>query len=98
MWGPYPKRDGAGVQSWFAGMRAGRRYEVVRAFTDFDGGEHPVGESWTFLGASFLPYDDGQSLFVSLDGEREWHIRMQWREEEQGAVLDHWDGYVRQAN
>lgn len=69
-------------------LEAGRRYRVTKAFVDFDGDTHPPGEQWTFLGASFLPYEDGLSLFVSLDGVREWQIRMQWRAEAQGAILD----------
>jgi hypothetical protein len=61
---------------------------------DFDGDTHSRGEEWTFLGASFLPHEDGLSLFVSLDGSREWHIRMQWRDEAQGAVLDALSRYL----
>ena len=41
-----------------------------------------------FLGYSFLPYDDGLSWFVSFDGKQEWHIPMQWRDEEQGKTID----------
>lgn len=67
---------------------------VVAEFADCDGDIHPEGESWTFLGASFLPHEDGQSLFVSCDDEREWHIRLKWRDEEQAAVLDHLERYV----
>ena len=37
-----------------------------------------------FLGHSFLPYEDGMSFFVSIDGINEWHLRLQWRPEEQG--------------
>ena len=73
---------------------AGKRYRVVREFQDYDRDTHPIGESWTFMGFSFLPYDDGLSLFVSKDGRGEWHIRMQWRPEEQGAVLDNLVEYV----
>jgi len=69
-------------------LEAGRRYRVSREFVDFDGDRHLPGEEWSFLGASFLPHEDGLSLFVSVDGVREWHIRMQWRDEAQGAVLD----------
>ena len=65
-----------------------------KTFRDYDKDEHLAGESWTYLGYNFLPYDDGLSLFVSLDGEREWHIRMQWRAEEQGVILDHFSEYV----
>jgi hypothetical protein len=61
---------------------------------DFDGDAHVPGEEWTFLGASFLPHEDGLSLFVSLDGQREWQIRMQWRADAQGDVLYALSAYV----
>ena len=69
-------------------LQPGQRYAVVRAFTDFDGHVHPVGETWTYLTQSFVPYHDGLSLFVSLDGVREWRIRLQWRREQQGPIID----------
>ena len=83
-----------GIQSTHEFLEAGRRYRVVREFTDFDGGAHLPGEEWAFLGASFLPHDDGLSLFVSLDGLQEWHIRLQWRAEAQGDVLDPLSAHV----
>jgi hypothetical protein len=49
--------------------RAGCRFVVAEAFTDYDGDVHPAGESWTFLTHNFLPYDDGLSLIVSLDDQ-----------------------------
>jgi hypothetical protein len=67
---------------------------VVTEFVDVDRQIHPVGETWVYIGTAFLPYDDGRSLFVSLDGEREWHIRMQDREEEQRGILDNLREYV----
>jgi Domain of unknown function (DUF3601) len=78
----------------FGALRVGRRFHVVRAFSDYDGDEHPVGEAWTFLGHNFLPYDDGLSLFVSKTGDDEWHIRMQWRAETQGPIIDALGSYV----
>jgi Domain of unknown function (DUF3601) len=75
-------------------LRAGQRYRVKREFSDHDGHAHPRGEEWLFLGYSFAPYDDGMSFFVSLDGAQEWQIRLQWRAEEQGHVLDHLSEYV----
>jgi hypothetical protein len=75
-------------------LRPGVRYRVIQAFTDFDRQVHPVGEEWSYLGTAFLPYDDGRSLFVSLDGVGEWHIRMQDRPEEQGPILDNLNAYV----
>lgn len=73
---------------------AGKRYRVIKAFKDFDRQDHPIGEEWTYIGTSFLPYDDGRSFFVSIDGTREVHIRMQDRAEEQGPILDHFRDYV----
>ena len=72
MIGPFAKGHWTtrGGDRTFRQLVAGERYAVVRPFTDFDGDVHPVAEEWTFLGAAFLPYDDGQSLFVSLDGDR----------------------------
>jgi hypothetical protein len=99
MYGPEPAGTWSSMEAQNCGKRhqfldAGQRYRVIRPFTDFDGTEHPVGEEWTFLGCAFVPYDDGLSWFVSLDGEREWHIRMQWRDESQGRIIDALSAYV----
>jgi hypothetical protein len=81
----------------FGHLVVGSRYAVVRAFSDFDGDVHPAGETWWFRGHDFLPNDDGLSLFVSLDGHSEWHIRLQWRPEQQGAIIAALPSYVRPA-
>jgi hypothetical protein len=73
----------------------GARYRVVQPFRDFDGEIHFIGETWTFLGSSFAPHDDGISWFVSLDGEREWHIRMRDAPEDQGPIVDNIAWHVR---
>lgn len=86
-----------GVGHGFHHMEPGKRYRVIQPFRDFDGQDHPIGETWTYLGTAFLPYDDGRSLFVSVDGDREWHIRMQDRPEEQGPILDSFQTYVAPA-
>ena len=83
------------IDGRFGPFRVGRSYEVVQAFTDFDGDVHPPGETWTFLGHNFVPYEDGLCLFVSLDGEREWNLRMCWRPGDQGPVIDRFKDYVR---
>lgn len=93
MFGPMPAghwsgRSSAGSMPDLGPLKPGRRFRVTRAFEDFDGCIHPPGEIWTYLGHNFLPCDDGMSLFVSLDGEQERHIRLQWRPDAQGAVLD----------
>ena len=65
----------------------GRRYTVALPFTDFDGGEHPAGETWWFCGWNYSAHDSGLSLFVSLDGEQEWHLRMaDWEGEQRGVI------------
>ena len=85
-------------QGWptdaFKHLKPGNDYVVGRSFTDFDRGKHPVGERWTFLGSSFLPYDDGLSLFTLIDGNRH-QIRMQWRDEEQGPIIDRLQDYLQ---
>ena len=76
MFGPMPR--GQWAADWndtgigVGGLARGRRYRVIKAFRDFDGDEHPLDETWLFLGDSFLPYEDGLSLFVSIDGIHEW--------------------------
>ena len=67
---------------------------MARPFTDHDGDLHPAGESWTYLGHNFVPYHDGLSLFVSLDGAQEWHIRLRWRPEDQGPIIDGLGDYL----
>ena len=85
-------------QAWptapFAHLWPQRDYVVVQAFRDFDGGMHEVGEGWTFIGSSFLPHDDGLSLFVVVDGQRR-QIRMQWRDEAQGPIIDKLQDFVQ---
>jgi hypothetical protein len=101
MYGPEKNGYWSGVKaancaSELQHLFAGRKYRVVREFVDHDKTLHPVGETWTFLGSSFLPYEDGLSLFVSLDKKQEWHFRMQWREEEQGSILDALRDYIHE--
>jgi hypothetical protein len=75
-------------------LEPGRRYRVIKQFIDYDKVVHPAGEEWIFLGHSFLPYEDGMSFFVSLDGVQEWHIRLQWRPDEQAEILDNLASYL----
>lgn len=80
----------------FEHLTPGARYEVVQPFTDFDGREHAVGEAWTYLTYSFLPYDDGLSLFATIDGVDQ-QVRMHWTQEDQGSVIDRLGDYLRAA-
>lgn len=79
--------------SGFTHMVPDRSYRVARPFTDFDGRMHAVGDLWTYKGESFLPYDDGLSLFVSING-REAQIRMRVAPEDQGPIIDRFADYL----
>jgi len=73
-------------------LQPGVRYRVLEAFEDFDGDAHAVGESWIFMGSNYLPYHGGLSLFISLDGTQEWHIRMQ--DEVQAPILEALERFI----
>ena len=88
---------GSSRASGFRHLLPERRYRVVCAFTDHDGIIHPVGESWRFLRSTFLPYEDGLSLFVALDGGAEMQIRLQLRAEAEGPIVDALDRYIEPA-
>jgi acetyl esterase/lipase len=76
-------------------MIPGRTYRVVRAFRDFDKSLHDVGESWIFVNKNFLPYDDGLTISVEQGGKPRL-FRMQWREAEQGEVIDKFSDHVEE--
>lgn len=71
----------------------GKDYTVIKSFTDFDGMVHAIGETWTYQGTHFLPYDDGLTLHVLINN-KEVVYRLQWREEEQGEIIDNFKKYV----
>lgn len=71
----------------------GRTYTVIEAFQDYDGIIHPAGERWRYVGKNFLPYEDGLTLIIERDGIPS-QIRLQWREESQGRIVDDFSSYV----
>ena len=73
----------------------GQNYRVIKSFKDFDGTTHSIGETWQFVEKSFLPYDDGLSLFVERNGQR-IQYRLQWREDAQGQVIDAFSDFVEE--
>ena len=73
----------------------GRIYIVIKAFTDYDGTIHSIGERWRFVEKNFLPYEDGLTLHVERNALAET-IRLQWREDTQGQIIDHFSDYVYQ--
>jgi hypothetical protein len=76
-----------------ADLVPGQTYRVVLPFKDYDQINHPVGESWRFLEKHFLPYEDGLTLVILLDGQK-MGVRLQWRGESQADIIDHFSDYV----
>ena len=102
MYGPRPAGHWTNSVAPNSGRRyrvftAGDRYRVVHEFIDVDGDVHPVGEQWTFRGYSFVPYDDGLSLFVSFTGDEEWLIRLQDRPSAQSHIINDLEAFVAPA-
>ena len=72
-----------------------KKYKVIKSFKDYDGTVHPIGETWTFVGTNFVPYEDGLSVNIILENStRETSYRLQWRAEEQGEIIEHFGEYV----
>lgn len=101
MIGPFPKgkytsRSAANEGRKWEHLEAGKKYRVIREFEDNSRHLHAAGETWTFLGYSYNQWDEGLSLFVSLDDEQEWHLPLQNGADEQGSVLDALRGYMEE--
>jgi len=99
MYGPrkkgyWSRANGGDLARNYRSLQVGRRYRVVKEFRDFDRDIHPVGETWTFRGYSYLPHDSGLSLFVALHDADEWHIRMSDHPDDQGSIIASLDQYV----
>lgn len=75
----------------------GQVYRVKAAFIDYDGIVHHIGETWRFVGKNFLPYEDGLTLEVEQDGQRQV-IRLQWRPEAQEGIIKGFAGFVEAVN
>jgi hypothetical protein len=71
----------------------GLTYRVTVPFKDYDGVNHPAGETWRFIKKNFLPYEDGLTLFIERDGQ-ETSFRLQWRLESQGHVIDNFSDFA----
>ncbi len=81
----------------FKRLRPGQIYRTIRAWTDFDRANHPVGEEWSYLGHSQLPHDDGLTLkTIDQEGHRRL-IRLQDRPEEQRQFIENIDAYLQRA-
>ena len=68
-------------------------YRVIKEFTDYDRSIHPIGETWIYRGTNFLPYEDGVSVFITVD-DHLYNFRLQWRPEEQADIIDNFPSFV----
>ena len=69
-------------------------YIVIKPFIDYDGIVHEFGETWTYQGTNFLPYEDGLTLHVLLN-KKEVVYRLQWRKEAQADIIGNFNEYVK---
>lgn len=74
-------------------LTPGHTYSLVRGFTDHDGCQHEPDDYWRYLGYSFLPYEDGLTLFFISNRAEEKTVRLQHRPETEGAIIDALDSY-----
>jgi hypothetical protein len=86
----HPRRKFTAVE-----LTPGQSYMVAAPFTDYDGAIHPIGEIWRFVQKNFLPYEDGLTLHIEINGKRA-SIRLQWRDETQGKIIDNFSDYVEE--
>ncbi len=85
--------DGNNLMNNILKLKPGQKYSVIKPFTDYDGAVHNAGETWVYQGTNFLPYDDGLTLHVLVDN-RAVVYRLQWRREEQAAIIEHFTAFV----
>jgi hypothetical protein len=69
------------------GLSRGRRYRVVRPFTDYYGNSFEPGETLRFKERHFLPYDGGHTIVFH---ERPLYLQ----EERNQEILDHFSDYI----
>lgn len=79
-------------------LTPGKKYKVVKPFTDHDKHVHEPGQTWTFVETNFLPYEDGLTVHLTLDGNpnKVLLFRLQWRREEQADIIEHFRDYVEE--
>lgn len=76
-------------------LAEGKKYLVIKAFTDYDKTVHPIGESWVLEKISFVAYHDGVTFHVYED-EKQHTFRFQDLPWEQAALLNSFIEYVKE--
>ncbi len=102
MQGPFaPGTVGSSItpsaDSWEAqhGLIRGRRYSVIKRFSDNDGDIHMAGEEWQFMSALFSKFDNEVTVCVRLDDGKDWMIPLVWMENKQSDIIENIQEYIR---
>ena len=74
-------------------FETGRAYVVTRAFADYDGLLHDVGEAFTVASMTFDTAEDCLTLHVQHPDKAEAALRLQDRPMFEGPVIANLDGY-----
>lgn len=86
------RMDTSKLNKQYGLLESGKTYEVINTFVDFDSIRRYQGEKWKFVGSSFLPYENGLSLFFKVNGKLE-HIRLQTIPEQQLEISENLEHY-----
>ena len=58
------------LQPEYGPLRSGATYKVMQSFRDYRNFPYATGEVLTFEGSSFVPYEDGLSLYFDKQGAK----------------------------
>ncbi|WP_392564320.1 DUF3601 domain-containing protein [Orbus wheelerorum] len=72
-------------------------YKVIKNFTDC-GNRYEIGETWQYLGYSFLPYDKGLQWIFSFDGKQEFTVSLWLQLSEHKYVANNIEQYLQLSN
>lgn len=81
----------------YKNLISGKKYRIIKEFTDYDKVVHPVGETWIFDKTTFTAYYDGLSMWVQQNGKTIMY-RFQQLPYEQEELINTLSDYVEMIN
>lgn len=85
--------DRSHLNNEYSHLKSGDRYVIAKSFRDYDNYPYEEGNTLEFIGSSFVPYEDGLSLFF-IYKDREKQIRLQVRPEAQQEIVQNLQEYL----
>ncbi|WP_444930781.1 DUF3601 domain-containing protein [Microbulbifer sp. SSSA002] len=76
-------------------LKASLNYRIAKPFRDYDYNPYDEGEVIKFYSCSFLPYENGLTLFCLRKGQ-ETQIRLQIHPEEQQEIAHNLEHYFEE--